>query len=148
MDLLTPRQIRNRARQLQDAMIGSRRQIELRHRRPHQTLTLLLQPAKLPDLPHAHIRITDNVRRTVIREARELSLTRGLHACANRLRRFTHTIPAQFFIINSWDFDAASRINSIEQGTRDPLLIFRHQCMCAGRLAPSGSRPERGAGLE
>jgi len=40
------------------------------------------------------------------------------------------------------------RINSIEQGTRDPLLIFGHQRMCAGRLAPAGSRPERGAWLK
>jgi hypothetical protein len=111
-------------------MIGARRQIELGHRRPHQTLTLLpstllrtsLQPAKLPYLPQTHIRITDNVSRTVIREARERSLARGLRACANRLRRFTHTIPAQFFIINSWDFDAAAPYQFYP--ARDPRCAF------------------------
>ena len=49
-----------------DATIGARRQIELRHRRPHQTLTLrqaqctafCLQLAELPDLPDAHIGVT------------------------------------------------------------------------------------------
>ena len=66
LDLLTPCQISNGSGQFENAMIGARRQIELGHRRPHQTLTLLpstllrtsLQPAKLPDLPHTHIHIT------------------------------------------------------------------------------------------
>jgi hypothetical protein len=65
LDFFAPSQIRNRAAQFQDAVIGTRRQIKLRHRRPHQTLTLrlrstqrdafILQLAKLPYLPDAHI---------------------------------------------------------------------------------------------
>jgi hypothetical protein len=47
----TPRQIRNRARQFKDAMIGARREIHLTHYRPRHALTLILQPAILPDLP-------------------------------------------------------------------------------------------------
>jgi hypothetical protein len=42
-------------------MIGTRRQIELHHRRMHQALALLLQLAEVPHLPNAHIRIRDNV---------------------------------------------------------------------------------------
>ena len=47
LDFLTPRQVRIRACQFQDAVISPRRQIELSHRRPHQTLTFVLQSTKL-----------------------------------------------------------------------------------------------------
>jgi hypothetical protein len=59
LDLFTPRQIRNRARQFHAlrAMIGTRRQIELTHRCSHQTLTLALQPAKLASLLDTHVGI-------------------------------------------------------------------------------------------
>jgi hypothetical protein len=68
LDLLKSLQICNRARQFHasPAMITPRRQIQLTHRRPHQALTLLLQPAELPDLPDAHIRIADDVRRSAV----------------------------------------------------------------------------------
>jgi len=42
-------------------MMGTLRQIELTHRRPHQTLTFILQLAKLPDLSDAHIGIANNI---------------------------------------------------------------------------------------
>ena len=42
-------------------MIGTRRQIELAHRRPLQTLTIILQLARLPYLPRAQIRVTDDI---------------------------------------------------------------------------------------
>ena len=61
LDFLTARQICNRARQFQDAMIRSCRQIHLTHRRPHQTLTFVLQLAKLPYLPDTHVGIADDV---------------------------------------------------------------------------------------
>lgn len=55
LDFFTPRQIRNRARQFQDAVIGTRRKIELTHRRPHQTLTPHRATCKMPDLPDMDI---------------------------------------------------------------------------------------------
>ena len=63
LDIFSRRQICNRARQFHAsrAMIGTRRQIELRLRRPHQTLTFGLQATKLPNLPDAYIRIADDV---------------------------------------------------------------------------------------
>jgi hypothetical protein len=74
LDFFTPCQICNRPRQFQDTMIGTRRQIELRHRHPYQTLIIrqaqydafILQFARLLYLPEAHIRIADYVRRAVV----------------------------------------------------------------------------------
>lgn len=36
----------------------------------------------------------------------------------------------QFFIIHVWDFNVD--IDSIEQRTRDSLLVFGHSCFCTG----------------
>jgi hypothetical protein len=58
-------------------MIAPRRQIELAHRRPHQTLTFVLQFAELPDLPNPHIRIAeDRMFGIQLREALPLTITR------------------------------------------------------------------------
>ena len=40
LNLLTPRQIHNRARELQDAMVSPHRQVKLTHPRPHQALAI------------------------------------------------------------------------------------------------------------
>jgi len=40
LDFITPRQICNRAREFQDAIMSTREEIELRHCRTHQTLTV------------------------------------------------------------------------------------------------------------
>jgi hypothetical protein len=70
LDFITPCQVCNRARQFHAsrAMISPSRQIELTHRRSHQTLAFIpstalragLQVAELPDLPDTDIRITEN----------------------------------------------------------------------------------------
>jgi len=53
LDLFTPRQVCNRARQFHAlrAMIVTGGQIELHHRRPHQMLTFIQQLTRLPYLP-------------------------------------------------------------------------------------------------
>ena len=38
------------------------RKIQLRHRRPHQALTIIPQLAKLPYFPDTYVRIADDVR--------------------------------------------------------------------------------------
>jgi hypothetical protein len=38
-------------------------------------------------------------------------------------------------------------VNSIQQRSRDSLLVFRHQGTRAGHLAPSSSQPERCTGF-
>jgi hypothetical protein len=64
-------------------MISACRQIELSHRRPHQALTFILQLAKLPYLPDAHISIRNNVRCFVPREAGKLNVARRLDSCTD-----------------------------------------------------------------
>jgi hypothetical protein len=61
LDLFTPRQISDRPCQFQDAATGTRRQIHLARRHPHQTLTIILQFAKLPYLPNAHISVRNDI---------------------------------------------------------------------------------------
>ncbi len=80
LDVLTTRQVCDRARQLHAAraVISARREIELRHRRPHQSLTLVLQPAKPPYLPDAHIRVGDDIGRLGIGKSVALNVARGL----------------------------------------------------------------------
>lgn len=48
---LSSHHVCNHARKFQDVMIGTCRQIQLSHRRPHQTPTFILYPTKLPNLP-------------------------------------------------------------------------------------------------
>jgi hypothetical protein len=85
LDLLAPRQVCDRPREFQDTVIGTRRQIKLRHCGVHQTLAFILQLAKLPYLPDAHIGVTDDIG-TVIRESFLLDITSGLHTCADRFK--------------------------------------------------------------
>ena len=61
LDFFVPCQIRDGACQFQDVVIDFCRQIHLPHRRTHQTLTFVLQLAKLPYLPDAHTGIVDNL---------------------------------------------------------------------------------------
>ena len=56
-------------------------------------------------------------------ENRFRCLARSLHTLANGGRGFTYPVIAELFVIHPGDVDVD--INSIEQGTRDSLLIFR-----------------------
>ena len=92
-------------------MIGTRQQIELTHRRSHQTLTFVLQFAKLPYLSDAHIGIADDLR-AVTGESLLLNISRGLYSGAYRFARLPQPIPAQLFIIHARNFDV--NVNSIK----------------------------------
>jgi hypothetical protein len=78
---------------------------------------LVIKLTELPNLCHAHIGVANDIRisRIGIRETGSLTFTRGLHALADRLACLAQTIPAEFFIIHSWNFDV--NVNSIEQRT-------------------------------
>ena len=97
-------------------MIGTRRQIELTHCRPHQALTFRLEAAKLPDLPDAHIRVADNIGTLGIgiRES-GVYFSGDLHSFTNRFTGFADFITAEFFIVHSWDFDV--NFDAVENGT-------------------------------
>ena len=72
-------------------MISTRRQIELSHRRPHQTLTLTLQLTRLPYLPDAHVGVGDDIRALGVEsfESGLLNISGGLYTLANRFTGFT-----------------------------------------------------------
>jgi DNA-binding SARP family transcriptional activator len=56
---------------------------ELAHRCPHQSLPLFPHPTELANLPNAHIRTADDVRRFDVRETSRLYITRGLNTGTN-----------------------------------------------------------------
>ncbi len=111
-------------------MIAARRQIELRHGRPHQALTLVLQPAKLPYLPDAHIGVANDIGCSMTGEALVLNIACGLDSCLNRFGHFACSIPAQFLVIHTRHFDV--NINTVKQRSGDSLFVFRHSRRCAG----------------
>ena len=87
LDLFTACQVCDCARQFHAsrAMISTRGQIQLTHRRSHQTLTFILQLAKLPYLPNTNIRIgKDGMSGIEFRESCTLNIARGLYARSNR----------------------------------------------------------------
>jgi len=92
------------------------------HGRAHQTLTFILQFAKLPYFPDAHVGVANDIRGSVGRESNSLKFARRLHTLTNHFTRFTELIPAQLFVIHPWNLDM--NVNTVEQGTRDSLLIF------------------------
>ena len=114
-DLLTPRQIRDRARQLQHPVIASRREVHLSHGSADQPFSGFIQFAKLPDLPHPHISIRKNIRRFDLRESLSLSASRSFNTRTDRFGRLAHPVTAQLLVIHARDFDVY--INAIEQRT-------------------------------
>ena len=82
LNLFASREIGDCPRQLQDAVLGSRREVHLAHRRPHQALTFILQLAKLTYLPHSHIGVTDNIGLRIGKPLL-LNVSCGLHARAD-----------------------------------------------------------------
>jgi hypothetical protein len=87
-----------------------------------------LELAKLPYLADAHICVTDDVGG--IGEALILNISGGLHALADRLAGFAEFISAEFFVIDSGDFDVD--IDAVKQWTGDSLLVFGDDGWCAG----------------
>jgi hypothetical protein len=68
----------------------------------------------LPDLPYAHVGVTNNVR-TVIRKSFSLYITRRLYACTNRFTRLAHPISSQRFVVHARNF--YMNINPVQDGT-------------------------------
>jgi hypothetical protein len=68
---------------------------------------------------------------------------------------YAQAVTAQFLIVHTRGFDPAKNMRDfpatntrdvpVEHGTGDALLIFGYDRIGAGRLAPAGSWPERGA---
>ena len=80
---------------------------------PHQALTFRLELTKLPYLADAHVCVANNI--SGVGEALILNVSGGLHTLADGLAGFTEFISAEFFVIDSGDFDV--NINTVEQWT-------------------------------
>jgi hypothetical protein len=80
---------------------------------PHQTLTSILQFAKLPDLPDAHISVTNKIG-TVVGKSLRLYISCRAHEGANGFGCLLEPITAQFFVIDPGNF--YMDINAIQDG--------------------------------
>ncbi|WP_345107928.1 hypothetical protein [Candidatus Villigracilis vicinus] len=110
-----------------NAVIGSCRQVELTHCRPHQALTFGLELTKLPYLPDAHVCVANNVGG--IGEALILNVSCDLHALADGFAGFTEFISAEFFVVHrGLDVD----VNAVKQWTGDAFLVFSDDGWGAG----------------
>ena len=83
LDSFAPRQVRNRARQLQYPVIPARRQVELPHRRSDQVFPRLVQLAELANFGNAHVGVAGDIGRGDVREAGDLDIARDLDALAD-----------------------------------------------------------------
>ena len=129
-DGLASGQVGNCAGQLQRAMIGARRKVELAHRRAHQAVASFVQFAELAHLGHAHIGVTDNIRRTGLRKALQLSLAGGLHALADVGGSLAEPVAAQFFVIHPRHLDVD--VDPVEHRAGNPFLVLGHGRRGAG----------------
>jgi hypothetical protein len=131
-------------------MIGTGQQIELTYRRPHQTLILVLQSAKLPHLPDAHIDVADDVRLGIFKAL--LNIACYLHTLANGLAGFTQTVSSQFLVVHTRNLDVG--VNVVQHGAEDALLVFGYsrRRTCAWLLAvskiPLGALKQRATAKE
>jgi hypothetical protein len=145
-DLLAPRQVSDRPRQLQHPVISPRRQVHLAHRRPHQALTRPIQLAVMPDICHSHICVANHARRVDWRspypaipcfrfaspifrrltwhEPPPLSFARRFHPRPSDLRRLPQPVIAQLLVIHARHFDMD--IDPVQQWPRYSLLLFGH----------------------
>src|SRR5579862_2048630 len=111
-------EIGNRARDLQNASVGSRAQTEPVDRKLEQALAAGLDLTVLTKIARTHLRVAE--KRHPL-EARELHLTRAVDALAYRERRLSRDAVRQVLVLHRRHFDMD--VNSIEQRARDARAI-------------------------
>ena len=80
LDFVAVREVGNRAREFEDAMVRARTHLHLLHRRTQQILTRVVDCAVLSHLCGSHIRVHLPIRPG---EALALTFARAFHAFAN-----------------------------------------------------------------
>jgi hypothetical protein len=124
-DVVIPRQIRNRSRDLQNAVERARRELQLLHRRTHERLSCRIQPANHSHVGGRHVRVAVDVR--IVRcEPRALSLSCSLDPRCNDGRGFAQSLARELFVWHTRHFDM--NINPVEQRPADPQGPLR---LCA-----------------
>ena len=61
LDRVAPRQVRDGARQFENAVVRPRGQLHLTHGGSRQTFACFVQPTELTHFGHAHVRVADYV---------------------------------------------------------------------------------------
>jgi|SRR5579863_9987746 len=119
-DKLTARQISNSPCQLENAMIGSRREVQLLHRRLHEFFSGRLNFAKGAYLGWPHFGIAGDF---CAFETLQLAFAGRLHPLPNGFRVLDLPFISQFLIIHAGNLDMD--INTIEQRATDAFLVAR-----------------------
>ena len=141
-NLLVPRQVRNRPRQLQHPMVRPRRQMQLLHRRLEQPFPRRIRLTKIPYFRRPHLRIAGHLRST---KTLQLSFSRLLHPPPNRRRILGIALIGQLLIIDTRHLNVD--VNAIQQRTTDPFLVAHNRGGRAATFPDWVAKEAAGAGV-
>lgn len=110
MNRLTPRQVCDCARQLQNPVIRPCREIQLAHGCADQAFAGFIEFAVLAHFCDEHAKITKDIGAL---KALKLALSRGVDTRADTCRGFTKPIAAEFIVIDPRYFNMD--VNLVEQ---------------------------------
>jgi two-component sensor histidine kinase len=122
LDLLARFEIRNRARDPQDPVVGASREPQPRDCVLHQLLTFPIQFAKTTERARRHLGIAENAEGL---ETARLALPSGENALPDGRRFFAFLVLGQFFVFHGGNLDV--QIDPVEQRTGDSRKITLDQ---------------------
>ena len=128
-DVLHASQVGDGAGQLEQAVVGARRKLELAHGRFHQRARGIVQDAEFAHFRRAHICIAADISSL---EAPPLALAGRFHPETNGFRRFPKSLVAQLLILYPGDFDVD--VDAVQQRAGDTLLVLGDRAGGAGTL--------------
>jgi len=122
LDPLARFEIRNRARDPQDPVVGASRKTQPRDCILHQLLTFPIQFAKTTKRARGHLGVAENAERL---ETARLALPRSQDALPDGRRFFALLVLGQFFVFHGRNLDM--QIDSVEQRTGDARKVTLDQ---------------------
>src|SRR5262245_12700780 len=114
LDLLARFEIRNRARDPQDAVVGASRKPQPRDCILHQLLAFAIQFAKATERARGHLGVTENAEGL---ETPRLALPSGQDTLADSRRFFALFVLGQFLVFHGRTLDV--QVDPVEQRTGD-----------------------------
>jgi hypothetical protein len=121
-DPLARFEIRNRARDPQDPVVGASRKPQPRDCILHQLLAFPIQFAKTTERSRRHLGVAENAEGL---ETARLALPSGQDALTDRRRFFTLFVLGQFFVFDGRNLDV--QIDPVEQRTGDARKVALDQ---------------------
>ncbi len=106
------------AGQFQDAVVGSRREVQLLHGGLQEPLAGGVGFAEVAHFGGAHLGVAGHLGSS---ETLELAFSRSLHACADGGRVFGVAFIGQLLVVDAGDFDVD--VDAVQQRTADALLV-------------------------